>query len=125
MLPMRPRQAARRAMITKGMARHRFCRPRYCNRTGHRKMFYRTAEFRKLLDEIEAAVPRGRRRPSHHGQLRYAQDPNDANMVSYKAALARAPEPGQFVMAWFERQSVSQRFFSSRSERSSSDRAPL
>ncbi len=37
---------------------------------------HRAAEFRKFLDEIEAAVPPRSRRPSRHGQLRHAQDPS-------------------------------------------------
>ncbi|MGY8632768.1 hypothetical protein RAD15_09840 [Bradyrhizobium sp. 14AA] len=32
-------------------------------------------------------------RPSRHGHLRRAQDPNDPEMVGQKAVLARAPDP--------------------------------
>jgi hypothetical protein len=82
MLPMRPGQPARRSHdykrhgTTSLFAAVDIATGRVIGRCYGR---HRATEFRKFLDEIEAAVPRTRR-PSRHGQLRHAQDPTDPEM---------------------------------------------
>jgi hypothetical protein len=79
MLPMHPGQRARRSHDYTGTA------PRRCfaaldivtGRVGR----HRAAEFRKFLDEIEAAR-RANPSPTRHGQLRHAQNRYDPKITS-------------------------------------------
>jgi len=60
---------------------------------------HRATEFRKFLDEIEAAVPDDLDVSSRHGQLRNPQDAADPRLAGQEAALARPSDAHQFILA--------------------------
>ena len=102
MLPMRPGQPARRSHdYTRHGTTSLFAALDIATGQVIGKCYgrHRAAEFRKFLDEIEAAVPARSRRPSRHGQLRHPQDTADPQLAGQKAALACASDADQFVVA--------------------------
>ena len=102
MLPMRPGQPARRSHdytrhgTTSLFAALDIATGRVIGKCYRR---HRATEFRKFLDEIEAAVPPRPRCPSRHGQLRHPQDAVDPQLARQTAALACASDTDQFVLA--------------------------